>query len=409
MLPGRSKALKKYVAGTHRIVSPAETLERVSAFFLALGITRVADITGLDTLRIPVAAACRPNSRSVAVAYGKGLDVLAAKASAVMESVEGFMAERIERPLILGSYNDLRHSRALADVESLPRTTTSLYHPDLPILWIEGRDMFTDASTWVPYEIVHTAYTLPMPSGTGCFTATSNGLASGNHILEAISHGLCETVERDATTLHDLRSPADTAMRRIDPRTIQDPACREVLARYDETDIPVKIYDMTTDVGIPAFICLATQLDRQSHRVQSRSEGMGCHPDRNIALLRSLTEAAQLRLVNDCANGEQSRPEKAAVVANDLPYLDTADSDDEAVRDFAAVPTFGGDSLADDLEWELSKLSAAGINEVIVVDLTRDEFGIPVARVIIPGLEGPTRTVPTCRLGRRAMEQIGRL
>lgn len=406
MLPRRSEALKKYRAGTHRIVSPAETLERVSAFFPALGITRVADITGLDTLGIPVAAACRPNSRSVAVAYGKGLDMLAAKASAVMESTEAFMAERIDRPLILGSFNDLRHSYALADVESLPRTTTSLYHPDLPILWIEGRDMFTDTPRWVPYEMVHTAYTLPTPSGTGCFIASSNGLASGNHILEAISHALCEIVERDATTLHDLRSPADTALRRVDPRTIQDAACREVLARFDEADISVRIYDMTTNVEIPAFICLATQPDGQEHGVRSRSEGMGCHPDRNIALLRSLTETAQLRLVNDCASDEQSRPEKAAVVESDPPHLDTADTAD-SMRDFAAVPTFGSDSLADDLEWELSKLSSTGISEVVAVDLTRDEFGISVARVIVPGLEGPTRTVPTCRLGRRAASQIG--
>ena len=61
---------------------------------------------------------------------------------------------------------------------------------------------------WVPYEIVYTNYTLPRPTGAGCFAATSNGLASGNHLLEAISHGICEVVERDATTLWGL-SPSE--------------------------------------------------------------------------------------------------------------------------------------------------------------------------------------------------------
>ena len=50
--------------------------------------------------------------------------------------------------------------------------------------------------------MVHTAYTLPRPTGTGCFIATSNGLASGNHLREAISHAICETVEREAATFH---------------------------------------------------------------------------------------------------------------------------------------------------------------------------------------------------------------
>ena len=36
----------------------------------------------------------------------------------------------------------------------------------------------------------------------------------------------------------------------------------------------------------------------------------------------------------------------------------------------------------------LDRLRAAGIGRVIAVDLTRPEIGIPVVRVVIPGLEG---------------------
>jgi YcaO-like protein with predicted kinase domain len=86
---------KGHRAGTDRTVSPALTLERIAPLLPAMGITRVADVTGLDCIGIPVAFCCRPNSRALAVSQGKGLDLAAAKASAIMDSVEGFHAERV--------------------------------------------------------------------------------------------------------------------------------------------------------------------------------------------------------------------------------------------------------------------------------------------------------------------------
>jgi len=403
---GKPEAPKKHRAGTHRLVSPEETLESVRRFFPVMRITRVADITGLDSIGLPVVTVCRPNSRAVTVSLGKGLDLAAARASGVMESIEAFTAERLTRPLVLGSVSDLRSSHPLADVDLLPRTTDSLYHPDAPILWTEGRELFTGTPRWVPYEMVHTAYTLPRPTGTGCFIATSNGLASGNHLLEAISHAICETVERDAATLHSVREPEDAASRRIDPRTVDDAGCGEALDRLDRAGMSVTIWDMTSDIGIPAFICRIAERRRPPVVTADDAEGMGCHPDRNVALLRALTEAAQSRLGFisgarddpsgwDHADGTDQEPSTAAEMAG------------EAVRDFTAVPMFYGDSLDADVAWELAALRSAGISEVVAVDLTHEDFGIPVVRVIVPGLEGPTTTVPNCRLGQRAAKLIG--
>src|SRR5215469_10316258 len=115
-LPGVA-ARKDYRSGTHRLISPEETLAAVQPFFSVLGISRVADITGLDLTGVPVVSVCRPNSRSVVVSLGKGLDLAAARASGVMESVEAYMAERITQPLLLGSVNDLRFSHRLIDVD----------------------------------------------------------------------------------------------------------------------------------------------------------------------------------------------------------------------------------------------------------------------------------------------------
>ena len=371
-----------------------------------MGITRVADITGLDVIGLPVITVCRPDSRSVTVSLGKGLDPAAARASGVMESIEGFMAERITRPLVLGSVNDLRSSHPLVDVDLLPRTAASAYHPDAPLLWIEGRELLTGTPRWVPYEMVHTAYTLPRPTGTGCFIATSNGLASGNHLLEAISHAICETVERDAATLHSVRAPQDAASRLIDLRTVDDPGCLEALGRLDRADMSVAIWDITSDVGIPAFISRIAER-RQPPAVSAYdAEGMGCHPDRNVALLRALTEAAQSRLGNISGGRDDPSGWEHAygAAAEEAPPGPEQDLSGEAARDFTAVPVFDGGSFDADVAWELAALRSAGISEVVAVDLTHEDFGIPVVRVIVPGLEGPVTTIPECCLGQRAAQ-----
>ena len=97
---GASKGAKRYTTGTHRVFAPEETLERMRPHWRKLGVTRFADVTGLDRIGIPVIMAIRPNSRSVAVSQGKGVHLAAAKASALMETVETWHAERISAPTL---------------------------------------------------------------------------------------------------------------------------------------------------------------------------------------------------------------------------------------------------------------------------------------------------------------------
>ena len=59
--------------------------------------------------------------------------------------------------------------------------------------------------------------------------------------------------------------------------------------------------------------------------------------------------------------------------------------------DFHDVPTRDRDSLDEDVTWALERLRAVGIRQVIAVDLTKPELGLPVVRVVIPGLEGPDK------------------
>ena len=80
-----------------RCLTPEATLSRIRPHFASLGITRLGEITGLDSLGIPVAFATRPNSFSLSVNLGKGRDQASARASAAMEAAEIAIAERAAR------------------------------------------------------------------------------------------------------------------------------------------------------------------------------------------------------------------------------------------------------------------------------------------------------------------------
>jgi ribosomal protein S12 methylthiotransferase accessory factor len=399
---------KGYVMGTHRSRAPAETLARVSPLLPALGITRVANITGLDRIGIPVVVACRPNSRSLAVSQGKGLDLAAAKASAVMESIEAYHAERISLPLKLGSYEELRYTHRLVELAGLPRLSGSRYHPALPLLWIEGYDLMQAEPVWLPYELVHTRYTLPELPGAGCFYPSSNGLASGNHLLEAISHGICEVVERDATTLWYLRPEPAQQASRLDLATVDDPDCRAVLERYQRAGIAVAVWETTSDVGLPGFLCIIAEPTEDPLHALHTGAGAGCHPTRGVALLRALTEAAQSRLTvvagsrDDLFRRDYELSGNQDTLRNHRALFNSGDS----VRAFGDAPSYESDTFNADLNWELERLRGAGIERVVVVDLTVRELRVPVTRVVIPGLE-PLRTASGYTPGPRARSVRG--
>ncbi len=159
---------KDFRDGTHRTRHPDLTLKRVEPLLPVMGITRVANVTGLDYIGVPVVMVCRPNSRSLSVAQGKGLDLPAAKASGIMEAVEGYHSQHITLPLKYASYDELRFTHEMADVARLPKTRDSKYHPDFCLHWVEGYDLLSGKPRWVPYEMVHTHYTLPAITVSGC-------------------------------------------------------------------------------------------------------------------------------------------------------------------------------------------------------------------------------------------------
>lgn len=352
-----------------------------------MGITRVANVTGLDAVGIPVVMVCRPNSRSVSVSQGKGIDLGSARASGMMEAAELFHAETITLPLRLCTYEELRYQHNVVRVNELPRVSNSRFTPNLRLPWCEGRDVISGEKIFVPYEMVHTNYTLPLPDGNGCFVASSNGLASGNVQSEAISHGICEVIERDATTLWRMRASEQLAKGLLDLASVDDPICQMLLGKLDRAGFLTAVWDITSDVPIATFACFIFPRDDRAMWHASVAVGYGCHPAREIALARALTEAAQARLTVISGLRDDLGPDCYERLLN--PDVITAIRDRvlhcAPAHQFCDVPHRDAETFEDDIEWQLQSLQKAGIERVIVIDLTKREFGIPVVRVIIPG------------------------
>ena len=396
---------KVYRGGTHRSRRPAETLDRVLPLAEKMGITRLANVTGLDNIGIPVYMACRPLSRSVAVSQGKGLTAEEAKVSAFMEAAETYHAETIAAPVQVASLNDLADGCPVIDVAGLPFSALGDFLPDHPISWIKGSRLSngtrSSEALWVPLELVSTDFTLPQPPGSFAFPANTNGLASGNTQEEAQLHALCELIERDALSLWRLGGDSARAASKLDATTVAGDAAASLLDHYRAAGLDVGIWDVTSDIGVPVFCCAVAE---PSDTAVEAELGAGCHPDREVALLRALTEAAQSRTTRIAGSRDDYVPESydsaAKLARNRTAQLWLADP---PRRSFAAVPSLAGDSIAGDLAVVVARLAAAGVDDLAAVDLSRPEIGIPVVRVVASGLEGAYQGAGSdYRPGRRA-------
>jgi YcaO-like protein with predicted kinase domain len=367
--------------------SPDDILARVLARKEEFGITRVAVLTGLDRTGIPVVMVCRPNARSSAVFNGKGVDLAAAKASGIMEAVETWHAENIRLPLMFGSFADLEGRMSLVDIEGLPKRPGPSFDPHAPILWVEGRNLMDDQTIALPFEIVHIDSRMSGPPMSGALSMSTNGLASGASFAEAVSHGLCELIERDASTLWRQRTPGEQDARRLDLATVDDPQSLTVLDCLSNAELEVAVWDITTDVGVCAFQCYLTDRAGETAHV---GVGSACHPRRSRALLAAMLEAAQVRTTYIIGSREDIEPSdydpsflarRNAEARNFMRPTTLAQS-------FQSAATSEFKSAEAQVDWLLDRLRFTGLTQAVAVDLAQPEYGVPVVRMVVPGLEG---------------------
>lgn len=385
---GRSlKAAKRHWEASHRTATPEETLERIRPHFRTIGITRLADVTGLDRIGIPTALAYRPNSPTLSNASGKGFTLEAALVSGAMEALEIFHAENVRGLIRHASYQSLEAAGPVIRRDRLTFTKDSLFDPRRPEYWIEAWDIVSQQAVPVPFlSVSMIPHPEERPSIRMPFPVSSNGLASGNHLLEAMCAGILEVVERDALACHVwARWGAGHTYPKVDLATVQHPLVLDLLERFREASVGVILYDVTVDIDVPVYV--ATLYDRLN-RHTGMYGGYGAHLDPAVAMLRALTEAAQSRLIYIAGSRDD-------FFRHDYLKHRIGDGDDDvrfleespATVDAQCRHSEARDSFEADVSLLVEKLRSAGLDQVLVGDLTHPAIGVPVVRVVVPGLE----------------------
>jgi ribosomal protein S12 methylthiotransferase accessory factor len=400
-------AAKTLRRGTHRSQPLEHTLARALPVARAIGVTRLADITHLDRVGIPTVLAVRPGGGWLSVDAGKGLTTAAATASAAMECIERHHAETARLEAFDATWDELDADGLVAPVADLPLARAGLFARGATERWAWTWDVAADAPLAVP------AVTLGGQPRRGRWDGerldvqvTSNGLASGNDLLEAICSGLCELIERDAVACWGRRQRvARRPPVRVDPAVLEWEAAHGLLARFAAAGLETIVLDVTADVAVPTFG--AYLFDRHA-RHAGYFRGFGTHLDPQVALARALTEAAQSRAIVVAGSRDD-------VFWADL--VRTRRRDDavayERLRDLAPTPGAGCHAdastatFAGDLDVLLQRLAAAGLHRVGVLDLSREGEGLAVVRAVVPGLEG-YETTGYYAPGHRARAFAGR-
>ncbi len=392
-----------YIEGSQRVYDEATTLEKTKDQLKKIGVTRIADITNLDRLGIPVFSAIRPSAArgAISIYSGKGSTDQRARISAIMESFERCLAERaginanvksdISARNIVESYQNAKESYNIVEPESLllpqPPVKEAMYE------WVEAYDLLNGEEALVSVNAVYHPYDSPGMCQK-LFLSNTNGLASGNVLEEAILHGLFEVIERDAISTAQFNRNLGKEI----VLTEDDGYVYELAQKFKDSGVDLKLWLVPGDTGIPTVIAVTDDLKLKDPALLVM--GAGSHLKPEIAIARAITEAAQSRVVQIQGAREDTAREG---FIRDVGYermkrLNRFWFEDGEKVSLSEIPDLSTGGPAEGIDAVLEKLKDVA-EKVLVVDLSREEISIPVVRVIIPGFE--LYTIDPERRGKR--------
>jgi ribosomal protein S12 methylthiotransferase accessory factor len=414
--------------GGHRAVSPEETLRRYGHHVSRL----TGAVTSLGRFPSPedglVNVYCAGHNlarRQGSLAElkknlrgdcgGKGVSDLQARASGLCEALERYCGVfRGDEPRIrarLGELGDAglhpnacmlysakqyRERAAWNDRQSEWNNVPEPFDEDAVVDWTPVWSLTRQAVRYLPTAYCYYDYPEEPPACAAC----SNGSAAGNTLEEAILQGFFELVERDHVALwwyNRVRRPA------VDLESFDEPYLRRLTrCLRDRQHRDLWVLDLTADFQVPAFAALSRRTDRQPEEILF---GFGAHFDARIALLRAVTELNQMltwvmtdsagnRLVREPLEDPEALAWLQTATLENQPYLVPAEGPGRALADF---PENRGTDLRDDVQVCQALVERRGL-EMLVLDQTRPDIGLPVVKVIVPGLRHYWARYAPCRL-----------
>jgi ribosomal protein S12 methylthiotransferase accessory factor len=327
--------------------------------------------------------------------YGKGSTAEQAEASALMEAIERYSGIfqgdeiRVTRrftdfppgdailPNDVMLFSDAQYGRNQApttDREEAPAPAP--FDRSAEIEWSPVWSLRDERFKYLPTSLL---YYFHRGSGADQTTADSNGCAAGNTLEEAIVQGFLELVERDSYAIwwYNQFQRAEVDLHQLD-----DSHIRDLQIQITEAGRRLWMLDITSDLGIPSFVAISQWMENSQEYIEF---GSGAHFDTRIAALRAITELNQFFSIGLMArrNAEKSGHDGSSPWRlEDHPYL--TPSGNPVVR-----PDFGSKfGHLDKREQVLAcvRLAEREGLDFLVLDQTRPDIGVPVARVIVPGL-----------------------
>lgn len=375
-----------------RARSAEDTLARIKPRIQEYGITRVASVTGLDVLGVPVWMAVRPMARSLTVSQGKGISDSLAYISAVMESIEMHHAEHWDATGPEVSLGEAFQDARFASPAALSLRSDAKVTDATTAAWVEGHDLVSGEAKYLPKELLDLDFRMKRGRAP-IFLSSSNGLASGNTRTEAVVHGLCEVIERDQSCLWQIEQSlaGDPRARMVKLDTIEDPICRRQIEICRRANLDVWVWYCTYDINVPVFACTIADRGNATFYPQ-RASGYGCHPVATVALSRAITEAIQSRLthisgVRDDVTWERYRNDISTTDRSNLVAFEAMAKMQPALsfHDIPiARPPATMEAMLDEM---LEKLRAVDLIQAIVVDLPSRMDDFAFVFVCVPGLE----------------------
>jgi ribosomal protein S12 methylthiotransferase accessory factor len=415
--PALERGKKTFTAdGGHRVAAPEETLTRyqhhVSPITGAVPMLERADPSGDGVLHVYVAgnnmarpyrdlAELRGDLRSMSA--GKGTSDVQARASALCEGLERYSGVfRGDEPRRRARQHDLGEAAIplndcllFSERQFRERDARNAggcrfsfipvpFDAEAEVEWSPVWSLTRQEVRYLPTAFCY--YDYPQPPDRIYCVACSNGAAAGNTLEEAVLQGFLELVERDAVALwwyNRVRRPG------VDLDSFGEPylgRLRELLGRHWRE---FWVLDLTADLGIPVYASICRRIDGPPEQIVL---GFGAHLEPRIALLRAVTEMNQmlssplLRPEAKEIDGQALDPETAhwlrTATAANQPYLLPAEG---AVSTASSYPRAWADDVAEDVRACQALVERAGM-EMLVLDQTRPEVGLPVAKVVVPGL-----------------------
>ncbi|MBB72299.1 MAG: hypothetical protein CMF50_07865 [Legionellales bacterium] len=374
-----NSAKQQYITlpGTVRAEHPETTLAELREKFTQFGITRVANLTGLDNIGIPVYAAIRPNAKSLSVSQGKGTTHTLAKISAIMEAIEIWHAEHLTPPITNGSYAELASEHTLIHPAHLLNPQFVLPTIETQSMaWLEAVEVNSRQISLIPQALV-SMDTTQVSTLSLAFATSTNGLASGNTLEEALLHGLYEVIERDCMARWQVGDSQTRSRSQIDISTIDDDGCQDLLASIQRANYGVYVWDVSSQLGIPAFHCRIH--DAAFYSGLPIFAGTGCHGNKAVALSRAITEAIQSRVT--VISGARDDLPASYGASSGLTGAEYGPKDYRQCDDIALSGSFAGD-----IREVCQRLTHAGFAQVLYHDCSKAQYAIPVVKVIVPGL-----------------------